>query len=547
MAEQPLIDISPENWRIVRDILQRHVPDREVRAFGSRAKWTAKEFSDLDIAIIGDEPMSISLMADMREAFQESALPFKVDVVDWAGITPSFRRVIEEKNVVLLTKTTPTKGWGEARLDDLKAPTKGAFAMGPFGSRIKAENFGSSGVPVIKGGNLNGDFLDERSFDFLTEEKAAELSSSEARRLDLVITHRGTIGQVGIIPETSKYPKYIASQSQLKLTLDVNKVNPYFVYYFLRSPEGQHRLLANTSQVGVPAIAQALTSVRNILIPYPPKPVQDEIVSVLRSLDERIALIRDTNATLEAIAQALFKSWFVDFDPVRAKAEGREPEGVPPEVAELFPSQFEDSEIGEIPKGWHAMRLDDVCEINPSRRLAKNTISPYLEMSALPTKGHRPDHPVPRAFSSGTKFINGDSLLARITPCLENGKTAFVDFLREGEVGWGSTEYIVLRPKAPLPDYWAYLLSRYEPFRQFAIQAMVGTSGRQRVEVSRLAQYLVGVPGSGIGEAFASLVEPLQQRIAANDDAAKSLSAIRDALLPRLMAGNISVAEQACG
>jgi len=99
MVDQPLINISPENWRIVRDILQRYVPDREVWAFGSRAKWTAKEFSDLDIAIIGDKPLSIALTADLREAFQESALPFKVDIVDWVNITPSFQQVIQAAKI----------------------------------------------------------------------------------------------------------------------------------------------------------------------------------------------------------------------------------------------------------------------------------------------------------------------------------------------------------------------------------------------------------------------------------------------------------------
>ncbi|MEY4468057.1 MAG: hypothetical protein RIR21_1850 [Pseudomonadota bacterium] len=99
MVDQPLIDISPENWRIVRDILQRYVPDCEVWAFGSRAKWTAKEFSDLDIAIIGDKPLSIALTADLREAFQESALPFKIDIVDWANITPSFQQVIQAAKI----------------------------------------------------------------------------------------------------------------------------------------------------------------------------------------------------------------------------------------------------------------------------------------------------------------------------------------------------------------------------------------------------------------------------------------------------------------
>ena len=99
MVDQPLIDISPENWQIVREILQRYVPDREVWAFGSRAKWTAKEFSDLDIAIIGDKPLSIALTADLREAFQESALPFKIDIVDWANITPSFQQVIQAAKI----------------------------------------------------------------------------------------------------------------------------------------------------------------------------------------------------------------------------------------------------------------------------------------------------------------------------------------------------------------------------------------------------------------------------------------------------------------
>jgi type I restriction enzyme S subunit len=266
----------------------------------------------------------------------------------------------------------------------------------------------------------------------------------------------------------------------------------------------------------------------------------------LSAIDDRINGLHQTNATLEAIAQALFKSWFVDFDPVRAKAEGREPEGIPPEVADLFPSEFEDTALGDIPKGWRAMRLDQACDINPTRRLSKATVAPYLEMAAVPTRGHRPDAPVPRAFSSGTKFINGDTLLARITPCLENGKTTFVDFLSDGETGWGSTEYIVLRPNSPLPTYWAYLLCRHDPFRKFAIQAMVGTSGRQRVEVSRLAQFPVNMPGEQVATAFAAIVEAIQAKIAANDNEAKTLAELRDTLLPRLMSGKLRIPEAAC-
>ncbi|WP_352295966.1 restriction endonuclease subunit S [Pseudoalteromonas sp. 20-MNA-CIBAN-0454] len=206
--------------------------------------------------------------------------------------------------------------WKELTIDELKAPTKSAIAMGPFGSRIKAENFVDSGVPILKGGNLHKAFITEDKLDYLTVSKAEELKTSQAIRRDLVITHRGTIGQVSIIPDNSLHDKYIVSQSQLKVTLNQDLVNPYYVNYFFRSRLGQHRLLANSSQVGVPAIAKASTSVKSILVPCPDLKEQNKIVEILSSFDNKIELNRQTNQTLEQMAQALFKSWFVDFDPV---------------------------------------------------------------------------------------------------------------------------------------------------------------------------------------------------------------------------------------
>jgi type I restriction enzyme S subunit len=277
--------------------------------------------------------------------------------------------------------------WSEVSIEELKAPSKNAIAMGPFGSRIKVENFVEDGVPVIKGGNLTGDFIVEKKFDFLTEEKADELKASNAFRRDIVITHRGTIGQVGIIPDNSKFERYVVSQSQLKVTLDQEKINPYFVYYFLRSPVGQHRLLINTSQVGVPAIAQASTSVKGIMIPCPEKRIQDKVVEIILSLDYKIHINRQINQTLEAMAQAIFKSWFVDFEPVKAKIAAIEAGEAAEDVicaamraisgktddeldqlqagqpehyaqlkttAELFPSAMQDSELGEVPEGMAA-------------------------------------------------------------------------------------------------------------------------------------------------------------------------------------------------
>ena len=515
MADQPLIDISPENWRIVQETLQRHVPDREVWAFGSRAKWTAKEYSDLDIAVIGDEPLSLGVMAELNEAFQESALPFKVDVVDWAAIRPTFRTVVEKDRVVLATPSHHKV----LALSDIAEVVMGRSPSGDMCNSL------GDGVPLLNGPT-----------EFGLHHPTPVQHTTDAKKLakvgDLLFCVRGST--TGLMNWADQ--PYAIGRELAAIRGKAGYPNAYVKAVI------QHQLdelLTIATGATFPNVSRHMICA--IKAPSISPQQATEIAKIFETIDGKILLLRETSASLEAIAQSLFKSWFVDFDPVRAKAEGREPEGVPPGIAELFPGEFDDSEIGEIPKGWKACRLDEVCEINPARRVSKGIQAPYLEMSALPTQGHRPETPVVREFSSGTKFINGDTLLARVTPCLENGKTAYVDCLRDGETGWGSTEYIVLRPKKELPTYWAYLISRHEPFRQFAIQAMVGTSGRRRVEVSRLAQYVVAVPNSDIVRAFASAIEPIQQRIAANDDSAKSLSMIRDALLPKLMSGKLRV------
>jgi len=220
---------------------------------------------------------------------------------------------------------------------------------------------------------------------------------------------------------------------------------------------------------------------------------QRAIARILGTLDDKIELNRKMIDTLEAMARALFQSWFVDFDPVRAKAAGRDP-GLPKHLADLFPDSFEESELGDVPSGWHRVPLRRVIEINPTRALARGHLAPYLDMANRPTHGHSPDNVIDRDFTSGMRFVNGDTLVARITPCLENGKTAYVDFLADDQTGWGSTEFIVLRPKPPLPSEFAYCLARSNEFREFAIQSMTGSSGRQRVPPDSLGQIYVAAP-----------------------------------------------------
>jgi type I restriction enzyme S subunit len=182
-----------------------------------------------------------------------------------------------------------------------------------------------------------------------------------------------------------------------------------------------------------------------------------------------------------------------------------------------------------------------VIDVNPLRSLRRGEIAPYLDMANMPTRGHAPDAVIDRPFGSGMRFINGDTLVARITPCLENGETAFVDFLQEGQVGWGSTEYIVLRPKPPLPDEFAYCLARSEEFRDFAVQSMTGSSGRQRVPADSLSHFVVTSPSEKAARLFGKLVQPLFARVRAATEESRTLAALRDTLLPKLISRELRI------
>ena len=190
---------------------------------------------------------------------------------------------------------------------------------------------------------------------------------------------------------------------------------------------------------------------------------------------------------------------------------------------------------------WPVYADSGVAGICRSVTLRKGVEAPYLDMANMPTQGHSADDVVDRAFGSGMRFINGDTLVARITPCLENGKAAFVDFLQDDQVAWGSTEYIVLRPKSPLPEEFAYCLARSEEFRDFAIQSMTGSSGRQRVPAESLAHFRVAVPPQPVAESFGRAVKPRFARASAAVRESRTLAALRDSLLPNLISGELRV------
>jgi len=170
-------------------------------------------------------------------------------------------------------------------------------------------------------------------------------------------------------------------------------------------------------------------------------------------------------------------------------------------------------------------------------------VAPYLNMAALPTSGPNSDDPILREYTSGTRFRNGDTLFARITPCLENAKTAFVQVLPKDTVGWGSTEFIVMRAIPPVTSVYPYLLARDSAFRAQAIQSMTGTSGRQRARTEALAPYQVAFPTTEVWTVFALIIEPLFSKIHVNSKESRTLAALRDALLPKLVSGELRVGD----
>ncbi len=523
------IDIRPADLETVRLILREHVPAVEVRAFGSRVAWNARETSDLDLALMTDEPLTVAQMADLRAAFTGADLPFRVDIVDWASTSEAFRRVVESEHAVLVDGSDDHQGGARPvrSVEDVCL----RVTSGGTPSRRQPSFYEDGCWPWLKTQELRDGWLDS-SEEYITDDAVA---SSSAKVLPentvLMAMYGATVGQLGILRRPMT-----CNQACCAMIVDPGRADYRYLFYQLLHARPRIRNLSTG------AAQQNLSGqlIKSLKFPFPPLPDQRAVAHVLGTLDDKIELNRRMNATLEAMARALFRSWFVDFDPVRAKMEGRDP-GLPKDIADLFPDRMVDSELGEIPEGWSLLPLTELIDVNPKRVLRKGMVAPYLDMANMPTRGHVPDSIGDRSCGSGMRFANGDTLVARITPCLENGKIAFVDFLGDGEVGWGSTEYIVLKPKPPIPDEFAYCLARSARFREFAVQNMSGTSGRQRVPATALSGYRMSVPPRGIATAFGRAARPLLARASARASESRALGAIRDALLPKLVSGELRV------
>jgi type I restriction enzyme S subunit len=536
-----MIDLRPELLAMVSTILKEQVPDYEVRAFGSRVSWTAKEHSDLDLVVRGKRRLTLKKLAAIKEAFEESELPIRVDVLDWHGISESFRKVIERNCEVIQrgkggeggmavlhkpsTATQLPSNWSWKRLDEV---CEGIFDC-------------PHSTPVLSG---KGPFLarsqDMRSGVFRTD-KAAHVSQeiyndrivrAEPRHGDLLYSREGTY--FGIAAEVPANIRVCLGQRMVLIRPNPSIVSFRFLRFWLNSPVMAHHMEGQRD--GSVAERLNLPTIRALPIAVPPLPEQRAIAHILGTLDDKIELNRRMNETLEAMARALFKSWFADFDPVRAKAEGRDT-GLPEHIAGLFPDRFVDSELGEIPEGWEVGTLAGYSSLNPelwSKQTRPPTIR-YVDLSN--TKWGRIDEVTEyhreKAPSRAQRVLRpGDTIIGTVRP--GNGSYTFVS-----ENGLtGSTGFAVLRPtQAELSEFVYLAATQRENIEALSHLADGGAYPAIRPDVVT-ATTIVLAPAEVVKH-FSKCAGTLFARLAQNEREIRTLSALRSNLLPKLISGEL--------
>ena len=411
--------------------------------------------------------------------------------------------------------------WPIVELQELALQQKGSIVSGPFGSNIGSRFFVEQGVPVIRGNNLTkgGRKFVDNGFVYLTDSKAAEFPNCIAIADDVVFTAAGSIGQVGLIPKDARYERYVISNKQLRVRLDQVKADPLFVYYWLSSKQMIRYLVGMNNGGAVPLLNIGI--IRRVPVPHPKLKIQKRIASILSVYDDLIENNRRRIQLLEQSARLLYKEWFVHL---------------------RFPGHEHVKIKDGVPDGWRKVTVPEIIAINPKEVVKKGSDICYAPMFSLSTSGmaiNTADIEI-RQKATSVKFRNGDTLLARITPCLENGKTGFVKFLAEGEVACGSTEFIVLRGQTVSP-YFTYCLARTYDFRENAIKSMIGSSGRQRVQVSCFDDYALGLPSNMLLKQFDETASNCFEQIWCLMQQNTNLANARDLLLPRLMNGEVEV------
>lgn len=390
------------------------------------------------------------------------------------------------------------------------------------------------GFVVLRNQNIKNGRLDLSSPSFTNAENFADRNRRAKPSLgDIVITREAPMGDVCMVPDGLEC---CLGQRQVLIRPNPELVNPRFLHFALQSAPVQEQIAWNEG-TGSTVSNLRIPVLKGLRIPTPPRKVQDDMAETLGCLDDRIDNLRATNATLEAIAQAIFKSWFIDFDPVRAKMEGREPEGMDAETAALFPSEFEESELGLIPKGWRVGTLGEVS--TNFRRQAKpseiNPETPYIGLEHMPRRCIALADAGKAAGLASGKFWyqKGDILFGKLRPYFHKVGIS-------PEEGVCSTDIMVVRPLDP--TWFGFVAMHFFSDEVVGHATQLSNGAKMpRTNWADVAGFPVALPSQPVVHAFNSIASRLLDSVMENIPYQRTLDQLRDRLLPRLISGKLTV------
>jgi len=385
-----------------------------------------------------------------------------------------------------------------------------------------ADQYTAVGIPFLRSQNVSPFRLQTEDIKFIPRHFHEKLRKSALHAGDVVVVRTGYPGTACVIPESMRE----SNCADLVVITPSQVLNPYYLAAIFNSAWGQATIAGKL--VGVAQQHFNITTAREMEVVLAPRGIQDRIAHILSAYDDLIENNSRRIQILEQMARALYREWFVEFRfPGYEKLR---------RVA---------SRLGSAPQGWELKYFPDCVDVDPRVVVSRDNEKPFVPMGSLASDSMLITDIESRTSNSGAKFRNGDTLFARITPCLENGKTGFVQFLPDpSAVACGSTEFIVLRSRMLTPEF-VYLLARSEEFRNNAIKSMSGATGRQRVQERCFDKFVVAQPPRDVLERFSAVAAPLFGQVQVLHLQADNLRRTRDHLLPRLLSGQIILNEAA--
>jgi type I restriction enzyme S subunit len=408
------------------------------------------------------------------------------------------------------------------------------------GFAFKSKWFVDSGRDIVKVSDFTSDSIEPNGLMKISDDLGEQYSRYALATGDVIIQTVGSwpSNPASVVGKAVRVPK---SADRALLNQNAVKINPKetihrgFLYYLLRSDDFKEYIIG-TAQGAASQASITLDSIKRYKFVLPEFGAQTSIAKYLENYDKLIENNNRRIAILEEMAQSLYREWFISFRYPNhaANIDGSDENSSEPNLI--------DSPLGAIPEGWQVKSAQDAITINPRTKLDKTSENPFVGMSGLAENTMVISNVIQKVGNSGAKFINGDTLFARITPCLQNGKTGYVQFLTASQsVGFGSTEFIVLRESDDLSSEFIYLLSRSNNFREHSIQSMTGATGRQRVHNDCFASFYLVVPPKSLMNEFTKIVKPMFKSIFNLSKRNENLKKQRDMLLPKLISGQIEL------